>query len=59
MLYSYPQVGTKGCTTETCVIRDNCEAFVDADVQVIRASKDSVKNNTAFAEAEDLPFPLW
>lgn len=58
VLYFYPKAGTKGCTTEACSFRDNWDAFVDADVQVIGVSMDSVEENAEFAEAEDLPFPL-
>lgn len=58
VLYFYPQAGTEGCTTEACSFRDNWDAYVDADVQVIGVSMDPVEDNAAFAEAEDLPFPL-
>lgn len=58
VLYFYPQAGTKGCTAEACSFRDNWGAFVDAEVQVLGVSTDPVEDNAAFAEAEDLPFPL-
>lgn len=58
VLYFYPQAGTEGCTTEACSFRDNWDAFQDADVQVIGVSVDSVEDIAAFADEQDLPFPL-
>lgn len=58
VLYFYPQAGTEGCTTEACSFRDNWDAFQDADVQVIGVSTDPVEDIAAFADEQDLPFPL-
>lgn len=58
VLYFYPQAGTEGCTTEACSFRDNWDAFQDADVQVIGVSVDPVEDIAAFADEQDLPFPL-
>lgn len=58
VLYFYPQAGTEGCTTEACSFRDNWDAFQDADVQVLGVSTDPVEDIAAFAEEQELPFPL-
>lgn len=58
VLYFYPQAGTEGCTNEACSFRDNWDAFVDAGIQIIGVSMDTVDENAAFAEAENLPFPV-
>lgn len=58
VLYFYPKAATPGCTTEACDFRDNLNALKGAGYQVIGISPDSTDDIKAFAEAENLNFPL-
>ncbi|KAB1659510.1 peroxiredoxin [Pseudoclavibacter chungangensis] len=58
VLYTYPEAATPGCTTEACDFRDSYRPLIDAGYTLIGISSDSPEKNTAFAEAEHLPFPL-
>lgn len=58
VLYFYPKAATPGCTTEACDFRDNLNVLKGAGYQVIGISPDSAADIKAFAEAENLNFPL-
>lgn len=57
-LYFYPKDNTSGCTAEACSLRDNYNALLDKDVQVIGASVDPEASHRKFIEKNSLPFPL-
>ncbi len=58
VLIFYPMAFTNICTEELCTIRDNKEHFVTDDVQVLGISCDSSAALHAFAEKENLNFPI-
>ncbi len=57
-LYFYPRDNTPGCTKQACSLRDNYSALIEAGIQVIGVSGDSVKSHVKFIGKYDLPFPL-
>ncbi|MFV1979871.1 MAG: thioredoxin-dependent thiol peroxidase [Rhodothermia bacterium] len=57
-LYFYPRDNTPGCTKQACNLRDNYSALIEAGIQVIGVSGDSVKSHVRFIGKYDLPFPL-
>lgn len=58
VVYFYPKAATPGCTTEACDFRDSLSALAAAGYDVIGVSPDSVAEIRAFADAEQLTFPL-
>ncbi len=58
VVYFYPAAGTPGCTTQACDFRDNLASLQGAGYTVVGVSPDPVDKLTAFAEAEQLTFPL-
>ena len=58
VVYFYPKADTPGCTAQACNIRDNYSELQAAGVTVIGVSSDSVKDQKAFQEKYELPFPL-
>jgi peroxiredoxin Q/BCP len=58
VVFFYPKASTPGCTGEACDFRDNHDALLDAGYAVVGISPDPPEANAAFAEANDLPFPL-
>lgn len=58
IVYFYPKAATPGCTTEACDFRDNINTLDSAGYQVIGISPDSSEDIQAFAEQEQLSFPL-
>lgn len=58
LIYFYPKDDTPGCTKEACDIRDNFQAFKDAELIVFGISADSVKNHKKFEQKHKLPFTL-
>src|SRR5512142_574142 len=58
LLYFYPKDDTPGCTAEACGIRDNYDAYGDAEVTVLGVSTDSVKSHAKFVTKYALPFTL-
>jgi peroxiredoxin Q/BCP len=58
VIYFYPKDETSGCTAEACAFRDNYEAFLKKDTEVIGISGDSKENHIKFAENHHLPFIL-
>ncbi|MGW3345999.1 redoxin domain-containing protein [Nonomuraea rubra] len=53
-----PFPGTAGCTLENRLFRDSAAAFAEAGVALRGVSTQRPDEQRAFAEAEDLPFPL-
>lgn len=58
VLYVYPAAATPGCTTQACDFRDSLEALQAAGYDVVGLSPDPVGKLAAFADAEQLTFPL-
>ncbi|MFK3677646.1 thioredoxin-dependent thiol peroxidase [Microbacterium sp. NPDC090218] len=58
VVYFYPKAATPGCTTEACDFRDSLSSLAAACYAVIGVSPDTVPEIRAFAEAENLTFPL-
>lgn len=58
IVYFYPKAATPGCTTEACDFRDNLASLAAAGYAVVGVSADPVEDLRAFAEAEQLTFPL-
>jgi peroxiredoxin Q/BCP len=58
VIYFYPKDETTGCTAEACAFRDNYEAFLKKDTEVIGISSDSPESHIKFAENHHLPFIL-
>ncbi len=58
ILYFYPKAATPGCTTEACDFRDNLASLSALGYQVIGVSPDDAEALRAFAESEQLTFPL-
>lgn len=58
IVYFYPKAATPGCTTEACDFRDNLSSLAAAGYDVIGVSPDPIPELQAFAEAENLTFPL-
>ena len=58
VLFFYPLASSGGCTAEMCSVRDAADRFVAAGARRIGISRDSVAAQRAFAEANDLGFPL-
>src|SRR5699024_1019526 len=54
----YPKAATPGCTTEACEYRDNNNSLAAAGYQVIGISPADPEAIKAFADQENLPFPL-
>ncbi len=58
VLYVYPAAATPGCTTQACDFRDSLQALQAAGYDVVGLSPDPVGKLAAFADAEQLTFPL-
>lgn len=58
VVYFYPAAGTPGCTKQACDFRDSLASLQSHGYRVIGVSPDSPAKLAAFAEAEDLTFPL-
>jgi thioredoxin-dependent peroxiredoxin len=58
VVYFYPAAGTPGCTTQACDFRDSLASLQGAGYAVVGVSPDPVDKLAAFAEAEQLTFPL-
>lgn len=57
-LIFYPEDGTPGCTRQLCVIRDDAEEFVGADVERFGVNPGSLKSHQEFAQLHEIDFPL-
>jgi peroxiredoxin Q/BCP len=58
VLYFYPKASTPGCTVQACGIRDNKDAFANANTVVLGISPDATKRLTNFTTKQELNFPL-
>ena len=58
VVYFYPAAGTPGCTKQACDFRDNIASLRGAGYEVLGVSPDKQAKQKAFAEAEQVPFPL-
>ncbi|WP_030451076.1 peroxiredoxin [Herbidospora cretacea] len=58
VLFFYPAAMTSGCTTETCHFRDLAAEFKAVGAIRVGISKDKVKRQKMFAEANRLDYPL-
>lgn len=58
VLVFFPMAFTGICTGELCEIRDNSSSFVSDDVQVLGISCDTSASQKAFAQQENLDYPL-
>jgi len=63
VLYFYPKNGAPfpelaGCTQEACAFRDRLHVLRDLDAQVIGVSRQTVEEQRAFSEANNLNFPI-
>lgn len=58
VLFFYPKAATPGCTKEACAFRDAYSKFEKFGAVVFGISSDSPADNLAFAEANNLQFPL-
>jgi peroxiredoxin Q/BCP len=58
VLYFYPKASTPGCTVQACGIRDNKDAFAQANTVVLGISPDATKRLSNFTTKQELNFPL-
>lgn len=58
VVYFYPKDDSPGCTRQACAIRDQYEAFSDANAKVIGINSGNVESHKAFQEKHNLPFTL-
>ena len=58
VLYFYPKDNTPGCTTQACEFRDNIFAYRELGAVILGVSVDDVESHKAFAEEQNLPFPI-
>ncbi|MFS0705519.1 thioredoxin-dependent thiol peroxidase [Cellulomonas sp. 179-A 9B4 NHS] len=58
VVYFYPAAGTPGCTKQACDFRDSLASLQGAGYAVVGVSPDGVEKLAAFAETEQLTFPL-
>lgn len=58
LLWYYPKAMTSGCTAEGCALRDNFDAFRQANVEVLGVSFDKPAANAEFIQENHFPFRL-
>jgi len=58
VLFFFPKAFTLGCTEETRHFRDNHERLRALGAELVGVSVDTVRTQCAFAEKEDIHFPL-
>ncbi|WP_434458168.1 peroxiredoxin [Stutzerimonas urumqiensis] len=58
VLFFYPKDNTPGCTTESQGFRDQYEAFLAANTEVLGVSRDSLRSHENFRSKQALPFDL-
>lgn len=58
VLYFYPKDNTPGCTKQACGFAGMYDEFIELDVPVIGASKDSSASHQRFVDKYNLPFIL-
>ncbi len=58
VLFFYPKDETPGCTAEACRFRDEYDAFLSLDAEVLGISSDSADSHKKFAANHSLSYPL-
>ncbi len=58
VVFFYPKAQTAGCTAQACHFRDLAAEFAALGAQRLGVSRDDVASQGAFAQAQDLDFPL-
>ncbi|MCL4166288.1 UNVERIFIED_CONTAM: hypothetical protein GTU68_030056 [Idotea baltica] len=58
VIYFYPKDNTPTCTTQSCNIRDNYDAFLAKGMKVFGVSTSGLKAHQNFIKKFDLPFDL-
>ena len=58
VIYFYPKNNTRVCTAQACGFRDNYEAFLKSDAEIIGISADSSDSHKEVANRRKLPFIL-
>lgn len=58
VIFFFPRAMTPGCTREVCSFKDAFPHFDDLDIDVYGISTDTVKNQNAFHESEELNYDL-
>lgn len=58
VLYFYPKDDTPGCTAQSCNLRDNYQALLKANYEVLGVSSDDEKSHQKFIKKYSLPFTL-
>ena len=58
VLYFYPKAFTKGCTIESCGLRDNFKELTELNVIILGVSFDGIDKQEEFKKAYELPFDL-
>ena len=58
VVFFYPKAQTAGCTAQACHFRDLGAEFAALGAQRVGVSRDDVASQHAFAQAQDLDFPL-
>ncbi|WP_370090422.1 peroxiredoxin [Ekhidna sp.] len=58
VIYFYPKNNTRVCTAQACGFRDNYEAFLDLNAEIIGISADSTDSHKKVADKRNLPFIL-
>ena len=58
ILYFYPKAFTRGCTIESCGLRDNYSELSKLNAVVIGVSFDGIEKQEEFKKAHELPFDL-
>ncbi len=58
ILYFYPKAFTRGCTIESCGLRDSYADLAKLNASVIGVSFDGIEKQEEFKKAYELPFDL-
>jgi len=58
IIYFYPKAFTRGCTIESCGLRDNYTELSELNAKVIGISFDDIETQEEFKKAHELPFDL-
>jgi peroxiredoxin Q/BCP len=58
LVYFYPEADTRGCTTQSCDVRDHRQELGDLGVEVLGISPDMPDAQLAFDRKYSLGFPL-
>jgi peroxiredoxin Q/BCP len=58
VLFFYPKDDTRGCTIQTCGVRDSYEALREHGAEIFGISISDVEAHKAFRDKFSLPYPL-